>query len=232
MKVVAAVVQSLSLPLSLSVTVHMCTSATGVGCMTSWHHHHHHHHGRTTHSCVCAAIAFCTTGCNYFERERSVTCLISDLDEALRSFPATKASILKATKDQTWSPKPQLRFRRRAQVPGGRPANPGQRCEEALHRYSRHFLVWFALPCAPTGRLTLSSPVRTGKVSLEKPLHLVIGSVSPTAVLLSWGSYLKTPYDGNIMSECLEDGWEPAADPCVPATRQKLTRKLQFTKSE
>ncbi|XP_068165196.1 ABI family, member 3 (NESH) binding protein b isoform X11 [Antennarius striatus] len=47
----------------------------------------------------------------------------------------------------------------------------------------------------------------TGKVNLEKPLHLVIGSVSPTAVLLSWGNYLKTPYDGNIMNECLEDGF-------------------------
>uniref|UniRef100_A0A672ZAE6 Target of Nesh-SH3-like n=1 Tax=Sphaeramia orbicularis TaxID=375764 RepID=A0A672ZAE6_9TELE len=47
----------------------------------------------------------------------------------------------------------------------------------------------------------------TGKVNLEKPLHLVIGSVSPTAVLLSWGNYLKTPYEGNIMNECLEDGF-------------------------
>uniref|UniRef100_A0A3Q1GJN2 ABI family, member 3 (NESH) binding protein b n=1 Tax=Acanthochromis polyacanthus TaxID=80966 RepID=A0A3Q1GJN2_9TELE len=47
----------------------------------------------------------------------------------------------------------------------------------------------------------------TGKVNLEKPLHLVIGSVSPTAVLLSWGNHLKTPYDGNIMNECLEDGF-------------------------
>ncbi|XP_062270887.1 target of Nesh-SH3-like [Scomber scombrus] len=47
----------------------------------------------------------------------------------------------------------------------------------------------------------------TGKVNLDKPLHLVIGSVSPTAVLLSWGSYLKTPYEGNIMNECLEDGF-------------------------
>ncbi|XP_075871617.1 ABI family, member 3 (NESH) binding protein b isoform X9 [Nelusetta ayraudi] len=47
----------------------------------------------------------------------------------------------------------------------------------------------------------------TGKVNLEKPLHLVIGSVSPTAVLLSWGNSLKTPYDGNILDECLEDGY-------------------------
>ncbi|CAN9498289.1 unnamed protein product [Ophioblennius macclurei] len=46
----------------------------------------------------------------------------------------------------------------------------------------------------------------TGKVNLEKPLHLVIGSVSPTAVLLSWGNLAKT-YDGNILDECLEDGF-------------------------
>ncbi|XP_028998257.1 target of Nesh-SH3-like isoform X2 [Betta splendens] len=47
----------------------------------------------------------------------------------------------------------------------------------------------------------------TGKVNLEKPLHLVIGSISPTAVLLSWGNHLKMPYEGNIMNECLEDGF-------------------------
>ncbi|XP_030638727.1 ABI family, member 3 (NESH) binding protein b [Chanos chanos] len=46
----------------------------------------------------------------------------------------------------------------------------------------------------------------TGKVNLEKPLHLVIGSVSPTSVLLSWGTFVKTPYEGNIMNDCLEDG--------------------------
>uniref|UniRef100_A0A3Q3Q738 Fibronectin type-III domain-containing protein n=1 Tax=Monopterus albus TaxID=43700 RepID=A0A3Q3Q738_MONAL len=47
----------------------------------------------------------------------------------------------------------------------------------------------------------------TGKVNLEKPLHLVIGSVSPTTVLLSWGNQLKTPYKGDILNECLEDGF-------------------------
>ncbi|XP_041699778.1 target of Nesh-SH3 isoform X2 [Coregonus clupeaformis] len=46
----------------------------------------------------------------------------------------------------------------------------------------------------------------TGKVNLEKPLHLVIGSVTPTSVMLSWGTFLKTPYEGNIMNDCLEDG--------------------------
>ncbi|XP_023805197.1 target of Nesh-SH3 isoform X4 [Oryzias latipes] len=47
----------------------------------------------------------------------------------------------------------------------------------------------------------------TGKVDLEKMLHLVITSVSPTAVLLSWGNHLKTPYEGDIRRECLEDGF-------------------------
>ncbi|XP_068428389.1 target of Nesh-SH3-like isoform X3 [Clinocottus analis] len=46
----------------------------------------------------------------------------------------------------------------------------------------------------------------TGKVELQKPLHLVIGSVTPTSVLLSWGTLLKTPYEDNVMNECLEDG--------------------------
>uniref|UniRef100_A0A3P9HRG6 Fibronectin type-III domain-containing protein n=1 Tax=Oryzias latipes TaxID=8090 RepID=A0A3P9HRG6_ORYLA len=41
----------------------------------------------------------------------------------------------------------------------------------------------------------------TGKVDLEKMLHLVITSVSPTAVLLSWGNHLKTPYEGDIRKE-------------------------------
>ncbi|XP_044074016.1 target of Nesh-SH3 isoform X5 [Siniperca chuatsi] len=45
-----------------------------------------------------------------------------------------------------------------------------------------------------------------GKVELQKPLHLVIGSVTPTSVLLSWGTLLKTPYEGNVMNDCLEDG--------------------------
>uniref|UniRef100_A0A671V380 Target of Nesh-SH3-like n=1 Tax=Sparus aurata TaxID=8175 RepID=A0A671V380_SPAAU len=46
----------------------------------------------------------------------------------------------------------------------------------------------------------------TGKVELQKPLHVVIGSVTPTSVLLSWGTLLKTPYEGNVMNDCLEDG--------------------------
>ncbi|XP_053273560.1 target of Nesh-SH3 [Pleuronectes platessa] len=47
----------------------------------------------------------------------------------------------------------------------------------------------------------------TGQVNLDKALHLVIGSVSPTAVLLSWGHDLKTPYEGDVLNECLEDGF-------------------------
>ncbi|XP_072527403.1 ABI family, member 3 (NESH) binding protein b isoform X3 [Salminus brasiliensis] len=47
----------------------------------------------------------------------------------------------------------------------------------------------------------------TGKVNLDKPLHLVIGSVTPTSVLLSWGTFVKTPYEGDIMNDCLEDGY-------------------------
>ena len=46
----------------------------------------------------------------------------------------------------------------------------------------------------------------SGKVELQKPLHLVIGSVTPTSVLLSWGTLLKTPYEANVMNDCLEDG--------------------------
>ncbi|MFT7799837.1 target of Nesh-SH3 isoform X3 [Arapaima gigas] len=46
----------------------------------------------------------------------------------------------------------------------------------------------------------------TGKITLEKPLHLVIGTVTPTSVLLSWGTLLKTPYEESVMSDCLEDG--------------------------
>ncbi|XP_041858623.1 target of Nesh-SH3 isoform X5 [Melanotaenia boesemani] len=46
----------------------------------------------------------------------------------------------------------------------------------------------------------------TGKVELEKPLHVVIGSVTPTSVLLSWGTLLKTPYEANVMNDCIEDG--------------------------
>ncbi|XP_035249672.1 target of Nesh-SH3-like isoform X4 [Anguilla anguilla] len=41
---------------------------------------------------------------------------------------------------------------------------------------------------------------------LEKPLHLVVGTVTPTSVLLSWGALVKTSYEGNILRDCLDDG--------------------------
>lgn len=47
----------------------------------------------------------------------------------------------------------------------------------------------------------------SGKVELEKPLNLVVGPVTPSSVLLSWGDTLKNPYTGNILKECLEEGW-------------------------
>ncbi|TWW81082.1 Target of Nesh-SH3 [Takifugu flavidus] len=46
----------------------------------------------------------------------------------------------------------------------------------------------------------------SGKVELEKPLHLVVGPVTPSSVLLSWGDELKSSYEGNILKECLEQG--------------------------
>ncbi|XP_028428244.1 target of Nesh-SH3 isoform X1 [Perca flavescens] len=47
----------------------------------------------------------------------------------------------------------------------------------------------------------------TGQVDLEKPLQLLIGSLSPTAVMLSWRKSLKTPYSHDIMDQCLEEGF-------------------------
>ncbi|KAI4896188.1 hypothetical protein NFI96_006661 [Prochilodus magdalenae] len=44
------------------------------------------------------------------------------------------------------------------------------------------------------------------EVNLETPLHLVIGSVTPTSVLLSWGTLLKTPYTETNMDDCIEEG--------------------------
>ncbi|KAJ8350769.1 hypothetical protein SKAU_G00258990 [Synaphobranchus kaupii] len=41
---------------------------------------------------------------------------------------------------------------------------------------------------------------------LEKPLHLVVGSITSTSVLLSWGGLVKTSYEGSIQKDCLEDG--------------------------
>ncbi|XP_056610324.1 target of Nesh-SH3 isoform X2 [Triplophysa dalaica] len=52
-------------------------------------------------------------------------------------------------------------------------------------------------------------PVRkqcAGKVDLEKPLHIVIGSVTDSSVLLSWGTLLTTPFTDSIVEDCVEDG--------------------------
>ncbi|XP_051998702.1 target of Nesh-SH3-like isoform X3 [Xyrauchen texanus] len=46
----------------------------------------------------------------------------------------------------------------------------------------------------------------TGKVNLEKPLHLVIGSVTPSSVLLSWGTILTTPFMDSILDDCIDEG--------------------------
>ncbi|XP_051565576.1 target of Nesh-SH3-like isoform X2 [Myxocyprinus asiaticus] len=46
----------------------------------------------------------------------------------------------------------------------------------------------------------------TGKVNLEKPLHLVIGSVTPTSVLLSWGTILTTSFMDSILDDCIDEG--------------------------
>ncbi|XP_039600781.1 target of Nesh-SH3 isoform X11 [Polypterus senegalus] len=47
----------------------------------------------------------------------------------------------------------------------------------------------------------------TGQVNLHKPLQLIIGTVTPTSVLLSWGAMLRSPFQDNIMNECMEDGY-------------------------
>ncbi|KAG5283077.1 hypothetical protein AALO_G00038050 [Alosa alosa] len=44
-----------------------------------------------------------------------------------------------------------------------------------------------------------------GKLDLQRPLHLVIGSVTPTKVMLSWGTLLKTPYTFTT-DDCPQDG--------------------------
>lgn len=45
-----------------------------------------------------------------------------------------------------------------------------------------------------------------GKEILKKPLHLVIGSVTSTSVLLSWGTILNSPYTDANLDDCIEDG--------------------------
>ncbi|TNN37825.1 Interphotoreceptor matrix proteoglycan 2 [Liparis tanakae] len=59
----------------------------------------------------------------------------------------------------------------------------------------------------------------TGKVELEKPLQVVLVSVRPSAVLLSWGESLKTPSEGNGTGECLEDGSETNMHPIIMSSK-------------
>ncbi|XP_058248556.1 target of Nesh-SH3 isoform X2 [Hemibagrus wyckioides] len=46
----------------------------------------------------------------------------------------------------------------------------------------------------------------TGKETLEKPLHLVIGSVTETSVMLSWGTLLNTLATESNLDDCIKDG--------------------------
>lgn len=79
--------------------------------------------------------------------------------------------------------------------------NIKKHCKGTTHHFlsaSEHFLL--------ASINTSCSLMSSGKVNLQEPLHLVIGSVTPTTVLLSWGNTLKTSYEGNVMKECLEEG--------------------------
>ncbi|KAM4557904.1 target of Nesh-SH3 isoform 3-T3 [Odontesthes bonariensis] len=80
------------------------------------------------------------------------------------------------------------------------PENNGQPYETEFDAEPKYLI---AVQPIPTNEVKKQC---AGKVELEKPLHLVIGSVTPTSVLLSWGMLLKTPYEGNVMNDCLEDG--------------------------
>ncbi|XP_024918191.1 ABI family, member 3 (NESH) binding protein b isoform X3 [Cynoglossus semilaevis] len=80
--------------------------------------------------------------------------------------------------------------------------NIKKHCKGTTHHFlsaSEHFLL--------ASINTSCSLMSSGKVNLQEPLHLVIGSVTPTTVLLSWGNTLKTSYEGNVMKECLEEGF-------------------------
>ncbi|XP_051761229.1 target of Nesh-SH3 isoform X2 [Ctenopharyngodon idella] len=46
----------------------------------------------------------------------------------------------------------------------------------------------------------------TGKVDLEKPLHVVIGSVTQSSVLLSWGTLLTSPFMDSVVDDCIDEG--------------------------
>ncbi|XP_067300037.1 target of Nesh-SH3 isoform X2 [Pseudorasbora parva] len=46
----------------------------------------------------------------------------------------------------------------------------------------------------------------TGTVDLEKPLNIVIGSVTQSSVLLSWGTLLTTSFTDSILDDCIDEG--------------------------
>ncbi|XDV30392.1 hypothetical protein PO909_033322 [Leuciscus waleckii] len=46
----------------------------------------------------------------------------------------------------------------------------------------------------------------TGKVDLEKPLNVVIGSVTQSSVLVSWGTLLTTSFMDSILEDCIDEG--------------------------
>ncbi|XP_077072609.1 target of Nesh-SH3 isoform X2 [Siphateles boraxobius] len=46
----------------------------------------------------------------------------------------------------------------------------------------------------------------TGKVDLEKPLSVVIGSVTQSSVLLSWGTLLTTSFMDSVLEDCIDEG--------------------------
>ncbi|XP_056321395.1 target of Nesh-SH3 isoform X1 [Danio aesculapii] len=45
-----------------------------------------------------------------------------------------------------------------------------------------------------------------GKVDLEVPLNVVIGSVTESSVLLSWGTLLTSPFTDSIVDDCFDEG--------------------------
>uniref|UniRef100_A0A8C1XS80 ABI family, member 3 (NESH) binding protein a n=1 Tax=Cyprinus carpio TaxID=7962 RepID=A0A8C1XS80_CYPCA len=46
-----------------------------------------------------------------------------------------------------------------------------------------------------------------GKVDLEKPLNIVIGSVTQSSVLLSWGTLMISPFMDTVLDDCFDEGY-------------------------
>uniref|UniRef100_A0A671PH14 Target of Nesh-SH3-like n=1 Tax=Sinocyclocheilus anshuiensis TaxID=1608454 RepID=A0A671PH14_9TELE len=46
-----------------------------------------------------------------------------------------------------------------------------------------------------------------GKVDLEKPLNIVIGSVTQSSVLLSWGTLMTSPFMDTVLDDCFDEGY-------------------------